>query len=285
MRLSLLLPFLFASLSAGAAMVTLNDGSSLSGELKEQANGDVIVGTGAGEITVSKDKIKSIMKDGTPSSAPEGDMSYVNKVLERRKKFGNDDGIPRTENIHQQQIQFTVGQLMNVGDAFLVKDSAGATILNAADISGLSFGLSWAHSYTDYVALEVWGDYSGVAKDFSLLGASSSYKLQRYDVALGPKVQFAKHLGAVEGGMEIIPNVSLSPMWSGANGSVSNDAGSTSFNSSSIGAALSAGLDLQFGGALVSVKGRYLMTADVTGSLKNSNTSAFLPQLGVGWAF
>src|SRR5262245_54326639 len=110
-----------------AGMVTLNDGSSLSGELKEQANGDVIVVTGAGEITVAKDKIRSIIKDGSASSGgsstAEGDMSYVNKVLAKREKYGNEDGIPRTNNLNLQQVSFSIGQLNYTGDALDVKDS------------------------------------------------------------------------------------------------------------------------------------------------------------------
>ncbi len=64
-------------------------------------------------------------------------------------------------------------------------------------------------------------------------------------------------------------------------------AGGTSFNSSSVGASLNVGLDFQFGGALIGVKYRYLVSDDVTGSpnLKSSNTSASLPQLAVGFSF
>ena len=61
-----------------------------------------------------------------------------------------------------------------------------------------SFGLAWAHSYSDFVAMEVWGDYSGVAKDFTVAGTKFDYKLQRYNVGMGPKVQYATRLGRVE---------------------------------------------------------------------------------------
>ncbi len=274
------LALFLAPCAVNAATVQLNDGSSLSGEITEQANGDVVVKTGAGDVTVVKDKIRAIVKDGSASA--EGDMSYVDKVLKRRKKYGNEDGLSHAQNLHAEQWLFTVGQLSNVGDAFLVKDNAtGATLLSAADIAGLSFGLAWAHSYTDYVAVEVWGDYSGVVKDYTVASVKNEYKLQRYNVGLGPKIQFARHIGDAEGGFEIIPNIGISPVWSGANGSN----GGVSFNSSSIGAAITAGLDLQFGGALIAIKGRYLLTSDVTGGLKNNNTSAFLPQIGAGWAF
>ncbi len=48
----------------------MTDGSSLTGDIKEQANGDVVVATGAGEITVAKDKIHSVIKDSSAAAAP-----------------------------------------------------------------------------------------------------------------------------------------------------------------------------------------------------------------------
>jgi hypothetical protein len=272
--------FIFFASLAQAGVVTLNDGSSLSGELKEQANGDIVVVTGAGEITVAKDKIKSVIKDGS-AAAPSGDFKYINEVLTRREKYGNEDGLPHTQNLQATQIAFTVGQLNYTGDGWIAKDLSGTTLVNASDLAGISFGLAWARSYTDYIALEVWGDYSFASKDYSYAGTPKSYRLQRYDVAIGPKVQKAIHLGGPEQAINLIPSIGLTPMWSGANG----DNGLTTFNSSSVGASLNGGLDLQFGGALVGVKVRYLLSSDVTGSLKSSNTSAWLPQLSVGWAF
>jgi hypothetical protein len=263
-----------------ADTVRLSDGSSLSGTVTELDNGDLKVVTGAGEMTVAKAQVAAVVKDGSAGAGHRNE--YVEGVLERRRAYGNEDGIPRAVNLQGNQLLFTVGQLMNVGDAFLVKDpGTGATLLSAADIAGLSFGAAWAYSYTDFIALELWGDYSGAAKDYTVGGVMQDFKLQRYNVGLGPKVQFATRVGRVESGMVIIPNFGLSPVWSGANGS----SGGTSFNSSSIGAAISAGLDFQFGGALLAVKGRYLLTSDVTGNLKNNNTSAFLPQVGVGFSF
>jgi hypothetical protein len=78
----------------------------------------------------------------------------------------------------------------------------------------------------------------------------------------------------------------LTPVWSSASGSASGTGlTTTDFNSSSFGASFNGGLDFQFGGALISAKARYLVSTDVTGSLKSSNTSAFLPQIGVGFSF
>ena len=263
-------------LGAWAGTVTLTDGSSLSGELKEQANGDVVVATGAGEITVAKDKIRSVIKDGTATSAPAVDNSYVEGVLARRAKYGNKDGLPHTSNLQQDQLAVTVGQLNYTGDAFSATGS---------DLSGISYGLEYAHSYTDWVAMEVWGDYSAASKDFTVNSVNTNIKLQRFNVGIGPKIQKAFALGGPEQALTLIPNIGLTPVWSSATGSVSNSAGSTSFNSSSFGASLNAGLDFQFGGALISAKARYLVSTDVTGSLKSSNTSAFLPQLAIGFAF
>lgn len=88
--------------------------------------------------------------------------------------------------------------------------------------------------------------------------------------------------------MVLLPNIGISAVWSSANGSV-NGTGlpGFDFNSSSLGAAISGGLDFQFGGALISAKVRYLLTTDVSGSstLTTNNTSAFIPQIGVGFAF
>jgi hypothetical protein len=269
---------------AWAGVVTMTDGSSLTGDLKQQANGDVVVATGAGEITVAKDKIRSIITDASATAAPANagvDNSYIENVEKRRAKYGNQDGLPHTQNLQQDQVFVTVGQLGYTGDAFLVKDSTGATVLSDSDLAGLSYGLGYAHSYTDWVALEVWGDYSTVSKDFSLDGSSTSLSLQRFDLGIGPKVQRAFALGGPEQSLSLIPSIGVTPLWSSATGS----SGKESFNSSSVGASLNVGLDFQFGGALIGVKYRYLVSSDVTGSLRTNNTSAGLPQLVVGFAF
>lgn len=272
---------------AFADVVKLTDGSSLTGPVTQLDNGDVKVATGAGEITVAKDKIASIITEGSPSSGGAGSSNeYVEKVLERRRAYGNEDGIPRSVNLQGNQLLFTVGQLMNVGDAFLVKDAAGVTLLSAADLAGTSFGLAYALSFSDHVALEYWGDYSYVSKDYSVAGTGANLKLQRYNVGIGPKVQFASRVGRVESGMVLIPSIGLTPVWSGALGeSKFGTSAATTFNSSSIGASVNGGLDFQFGGALLSLKVRYLLTNDVTGNLKSNNTSALLPQVGAGFSF
>lgn len=269
-----------------AALVTLTDGSSLSGEIKEQANGDVVVATGAGEITVAKDKIRSVVKDASTSSAQVEagvDNSYVEGVQARRAKYGNQDGLPHTQNLQQDQLAVTIGQLNYVGDAFLIKDSTGATLLSASDSSGISYGLNYAHSFTDWVALEVWGSYASASKDFTVAGTSYSYKLQSFNVGVGPKIQKAIALGGPEQAITLIPNIGLTPIWTSASGSI--DKTTVSFNSSSVGASLNAGLDFQFGGALIGAKARYLLASDVTGNLKSNNTSAWMPQLSVGFSF
>lgn len=285
MKRSLMLSLALLMLAnlAGAAVVTLNDGSSLSGDIKEQANGDIIVVTGAGEITVAKDKIRSVVKDGSAASAaPEGDMRYINKVLARREKYGNEDGIPHSMNLQKDQWAVTVGQLQYTGDAFLVKDGTGKTVLSASDLAGISYGLSWAHSFTDYVALETWGDYSYAAKDYTVGSLSTSMTIQRFNVGIGPKVQKAIRIGDAEQSMSLIPSFSLTPLYSSATGSTAG----VSFNSSSVGASLNGGLDFQFGGALIGVRARYLVSSDVSSAkLNSSNTSAWEPQLNIGWAF
>jgi hypothetical protein len=263
---------------ASAGSVLLTDGSSLTGEIKEQANGDVVVATGAGEITVAKDKIRSIMKDGTATTAPAVDNSYVEGVEKRRAKYGNNDGLPRTQNLQQDQLAVTVGQLNYTGDAFAATGS---------NLAGISYGLAWAHSYTDWVALEAWGDYSAASKDYTVGSNKASLNLTRFNVGIGPKVQKAFALGGPEQSITLIPNISLTPVWSSATGGVSGTGlTTTNFNSSSFGASFNAGLDFQFGGALIFAKARYLVSSDVTGSLPTStNTSAFLPQAGVGFSF
>lgn len=267
-----------------AARVTLTDGSSLSGETKEQANGDLVVSTGAGEITVAKDKIRSVIQDGQVSESAAGvDNSYVEGVEARRAKYGNKDGLPHTQNLQQDQLAVTIGQLNYVGDAFLVKDATGATVLSASDSSGISYGLNYAHSFTDWVALEVWGSYAAASKDFSIAGTSYAYRLQSFNVGVGPKIQKAIALGGPEQAITLIPNIGLTPIWSSASGSI--DKTTVSFNSSSVGASLNAGLDFQFGGALIGAKARYLLASDVTGNLKSNNTSAWMPQLSVGFSF
>jgi hypothetical protein len=259
---------LAAGLQAGS--VRLTDGSSVSGEVTELDNGDVRVKTGAGDITVPKAKVAAVVKEGSATESNGGyDNSYVEGVLARRAKHGNEDGIPRTGNLQQTQWLFTVGQLNYTGDAFSATGS---------NLSGISYGMAYANSFTDYIAMEAWGDYSFASKD---LGAGTTLTLNRFNVGIGPKVQKAIHMGGPEQTLVLIPSIGISPVYSSAVGS----AGGASFNSSSFGASANAGLDFQFGGALVSAKARYLVSTDVSGSLKNTNTSAFLPQLGVGFSF
>lgn len=274
MRSSIL--FLAAALIsplAHADTVKLSDGSSLSGTVTELDNGDLKVATGAGDLTVAKDKVSAVIKDGSPATA-EHRNAYVEKVLERRRAYGNDDGLPHNVNLQANQLMLTIGQLNYIGDAFSSTSS---------DLAGLSYGLAYARSFSDYAAIEYWGDYSYASKDYSVSGSTTTLKLQRYNLGIGPKIQKAVQIGRVESGMVLIPNIGLSAVWSSANGDTG--AGGTSFNSSSLGAALSGGLDFQFGGALIAVKARYLMTTDVSGSLKSNNTSAFIPQVGVGFSF
>lgn len=277
MRISIL--FLGLALLAPALpadTLRLTDGSSLSGKVTELPDGAYKVATAAGEITVPADKVAAVVADA-PAASSAGRNAYVEGVLERRRAYGNEDGLPRAANLRANQLMLTLGQLQYTGDAF------SAT---ASDLAGLSYGLAWAHSYTDFIAAELWGDYSQASKDYTVSGNATTLKLQRYNVGVGPKVQFATRVGRVESGMTLIPNLGLGLVWSGAQGSASGP-GITpvDYNSSSVGAALSAGLDFQFGGAVLALKGRYLLTSDVTGSLKNTNTSAFLPQLGVGFNF
>jgi hypothetical protein len=184
--------------------------------------------------------------------------------------------LPHTQNLQQDQIAFTLGQLNYTGDAYSTLSS---------DLAGISYGLAYAHSFTDWVALEIWGDYSYVSKDFPIVpGTNATLKLQRYNAGIGPKVQKAFALGGPEQSMSLIPSIGLTPAWSSVSAGVN---GGSTTNSSSLGASLNVGLDFQFGGALIGAKYRYLISTDVSGTtgLKSSNTSAGLPQLAVGFAF
>jgi hypothetical protein len=265
---------------AQADTVKLTDGSSLSGTVVQQANGDYKVTTGAGEMTVEKAKVASVVSESSAAAAPtySGD-AYIKKVQERREAYGNDDGIPHSVNLQSNQLSLTLGQLNYTGDAFTSTSS---------DLSGISYGLAYAHSYTDFIALELWGDYSYASKDYTVAGSTTTLKLNRFNIGVGPKVQRAVQIGRVESGMVLLPNVSLSAVYSGAAATASGTAGpDTTFNSSSFGGALGGGLDFQFGGAVIGVKARYLLTTDVSNqaSLKSSNTSAFIPQVTVGFNY
>lgn len=268
---------LAAPLAAGS--VALTDGSSISGELTQLENGDIKVKNAAGEVTVAKDKIASVIQDGSPTSTPAGDDSYIREVEARRKAYGNQDGLPRTVNLQSNQLMLTIGQLNYTGDAFSS---------TASDLSGISYGLAYARSFSDMAAMEYWGDYSYASKDYTVAGNTTTLKLQRYNLGVGPKIQKAIQLGRVESNLVLLPNIGLSAVWSSANAAASGvGVTGASFNSSSIGAALSAGLDFQFGGALLAIKARYLLTTDVSGTagLKSTNTSAWMPQIGVGYSF
>lgn len=282
-QLSILAVAAFVAAGLSAEAVKLTDGSTITGTVTQLDNGDVKVVNAAGETVVAKDKVSAVVTDSSASSAPtegNGTTQYIEDVKARRAAYGNEDGIPRSSNLQKDQLMLTLGQLNYTGDAFSSTSS---------DLSGISYGLAWAHSYTDYVALEAWGDYSYASKEYSVAPSTkATLKLNRYNVGLGPKVQKAVQIGRVESGMILIPNLSLNAVYSAANANMSGTGlTETSFNSSSLGAAIGAGLDFQFGGALIALKARYLMTTDVSGSagLKSTNTSAFIPQLGVGFSF
>lgn len=266
-----------------AEAVKMTDGSTISGTVTQLDNGDVKVVNAAGETLIAKDKVAAVVSDGSASSAAtegNGTTKYIEDVKARRAAYGNEDGIPRSVNLQKDQLMLTLGMLNYTGDAF------SAT---ASELSGMSYGLAWAHSYTDTVGLEVWGDYSYASKEYSVApSTTATLKLNRYNVGVGPKVQKAIQLGRVESGMVLLPNIGLSAVYSAANASMSGTGlTDTSFNSSSLGAAISGGLDFQFGGALIALKARYLLTTDVAGTagLKSNNTSAFIPQVGVGFSF
>ena len=264
----------FAGLSQ-AAVVTLTDGSSLSGEIKEQANGDVIVVTGAGEITVLKDKIKSVIKDGN-AAAPkaEGDMTYVNKVLARREKFGNEDGIPRSQNLQQSQVSFSLGQLSYIGDAL----SFGPGI-SGADFNSVYYGMGISRSWNDVSGWDLWGGYGIGEKDYG--AGIGKISVQRSDISFMPRLQKAFNISAPESPVMLIPHLGIGPVYS----YVSTMAPGAFRGGSAVGGAFSMGLDLQFGSALVGIKYRVLMSQDTSGTLNSRNLSAGLPQLSMGWAF
>jgi hypothetical protein len=285
----IILSLIFAASLARAGVVTMTDGSSLSGELTDQADGSVKVKTAAGEITVAKDKIRSVIKDSA-QSAPGGESQYVKDVKARREKYGNEDGIPRGSLVLSRQVAFTVGQLNYIGDALNIKDpSSGLLLATTSEFSGLHYGLSLDSSFNDISGWEIWGGYSQGEKGFSWAGSSAKVNAQRVDAAFGIKVQKAMALGEVEQNFHFIPSLGLGPVFSYTTVGTYAASGSTlvarQVSSSAIGLALTLGGDLQFGSALIGAKVRYLMSSDVSGGLNSSNLSALLPQLSVGLAF
>ena len=258
-----------------AATVTLTDGSSLSGEIKEQANGDIVVVTGAGEVTVMKDKIRSVIKDGNTAAAkPEGDFSYMEKVKARREKYGNEDGIPRTANLQQRQISFSLGQLSYIGDALAFGPTGGA-----ADFNSIYYGMGISNSFNDVSGWELWGGYGIGEKNYG--SGIRKIAIQRSDVSFMPRLQKAINLGAAESPVMLIPHIGIGPVYS----YVSSLAPSGFFGGSAVGAGFSVGADLQFGSALIGLKCRYLLSQDTSGTLNSRNLSAVLPQVSMGWAF
>ena len=203
----IILSAVFAASLARAGVVTLTDGSSLSGEVVDQADGSVKVKTGAGEITVAKDKIRSVMKDSVATSSS-GETQYVKDVKARREKYGNEDGIPRSSLVQTRQIAFTLGQLNYIGDALDVRVLSVGTIGTSA-FSGLHYGLSLDSSFNDISGWELWGGYS--QGEAGLNTGSNLYRVnvQREDIGFNIKVQKAIALGEVEQGMHFIPSLGL----------------------------------------------------------------------------
>ena len=292
--LTLMLSALLA-LQLRAGTVQLTDGSSLSGEITELENGDVVVKTGAGDVTVAKAKIKTLVKDGTASSAgtAEGDMSYVNKVLDRRAKFGNDDGIPHTSMTAMNHLGFSLGLLSYSGDGLNIS-SGGSTYVATSDFNGLHYGLDFGQSFNDISGWEVFTGFSQGEKSVVVSTGTAAAKaiVQRVDLAYLFRVQKAIPLGAVESNMHLIPHLGLGPLYSylnysafGINPGPPVVTSSQTRASSAIGGALSLGADLQIGSVLVGAKLRYLLSQDVTGGFNSANMSAMLPQFTVGWAF
>lgn len=281
---------LFLAPWAQAATVQLNDGSSLSGEITEQANGDVVVKTGAGDVTVAKDKIRAIVKEG--SAASEGDMSYVDKVLKRREKYGNEDGIPHAANIDLEQIAFTLGMINYLGDG-LNFNYAGSTYVGSADFSGLHYGISYQNSFNDMSGWELFAGFSQGSKGFTIssISQSGTVSANRVDVAYLFKVQKAIALGEPESRKTFIPHIGLGPIYSYVNyagywvDTTTNTLKSNNVGTSAVGAMLSAGADLQLGSALIGAKVRYVFSNALGNGLSSNNLSALIPQLSIGFAF
>jgi hypothetical protein len=257
-----------------AALVTLTDGSSVNGELKELENGDLEVTTGAGVLKIEKSKIRSVVKDGSPATT-EGDMTYVNKVLERRKKFGNDDGLPRTSLIQSRQIAFSLGYLNWIGDGLAFGPTG-----SSSDFNTVTYGLGISNSFNDLVGWELWGDYGIGEKNYGTPGAGR-ITVQRSDISFMPRLQRAINLGSPEAPVMLIPHLGIGPVYS----YISTLAPGAFVGGSAVGGAASAGLDLQFGPALIGLKYRHLLSFDTSGSLNSRNVAAGLPQLSMGWAF
>jgi hypothetical protein len=288
----LVLGMLVFSLGLRADVVTLTDGSSLKGPVTRLDNGDLKVSTGAGDITVPKDKIASVVSDGPAPSPAATESPYVKDVEARRQKYGNDDGLPHSMLINGMQLAFNVGEIFYTGDAFdssaLVKGGLNK-VLNTSDLNGLNFGGSLVDNFTDTVGWELWAGYSLANKDFAMPGATvnSSVAVDRLDLGLSPRIQMLIPLGGQDN--FLMPHLSVGPVVTLVNVS-SNIVGGTlsaplSGSGTGLGAAFDAGVDLDLGAALISAKLRYVVSYDTGSSFNSTNLSAFIPSIGLGWVF
>ena len=229
----------------------------------------------ADTAAVTDSAANSPVAAATPAAvtpAAQADMSYVNKVKERREKYGNEDGIPRTKMLNQTQVAFSLGYLSYTGDAL------GST----TDFNGLYFGMSVSNSFNDLVGWEAWGGYGFGQHDYGAgLGTNWNVTAQRWDVSFLPRLQKAISLGAVEDQIMFIPHFGIGPIYS--NVTVGDPL--SSINSSAFGGVFSVGADFQFGPALVGLKYRYIMSYLSSDSFLNRDASASLIQANVGWAF
>jgi hypothetical protein len=228
---------------------------------------------------LSAEEAAAAVTDGvanTPAAvatpAAQGDMSYEKKVMERRAKYGNEDGIPRTKMLNQTQIAFSLGYLSYIGNA----------LGSNTDFNGMYFGMSVSNSFNDLVGWEAWGGYGFGQHDYgSILGTTWNVTAQRWDISFLPRLQKAISLGSVEDQIMFIPHFGIGPIYS--NVTVGDPI--SSVNSSALGGVFSLGADFQFGPALVGLKYRYIMSYLSNDSFINRDASASLIQANVGWAF
>jgi hypothetical protein len=261
MILALVLGLALPALRLSADAVTLTDGTVLKGTAVKLDNGDVKVDTAAGTITVPKDKVASMISD---AAAPQdaGMTDYERKVYEKRRKAGNEDGIPHstTSDFHSSQVNFGLGYSALNSD---ILDRSGGKY-GRNDLNGLAMQLQLLSSGETF-GLEMFTAFT--------VGQTS---LSRLDLGINPRVQLPMPLG---GGKFLVPHASIGPVVSAIFIPSTTDW--------AVGGNVNVGLDFQSGPVVVSAAGRYIMAWDTANTFNPDyrNVSSITPMLSVGYAF
>lgn len=195
-----------------------------------------------------------------------GAQEYIDKVAERRAAYGNKDGLRHSTLLNGNRFGFSLGYM---------------NFTNGSSANGPHFGLNYVSTFNDNVGVEFSGGYGLGSQDTTVANVKSATSVGRTDVSIGVRGQTAISLGDAH--KALVPFITVGPVYSHINSKVESAGFSVSSSDSSIGFSVAPGIEMIMGGMSIGLKANYLITQSV--ATGGGDTSAFVPQFTVGWAF